>query len=119
MKRSERMKKILIVDDEVAIRDLLSMLLKREGYNVQTAADGETGFSLAKSYKPDLVLLDLMLPDIDGHDVCKKIHEYRNIPIIMITAKDDTVDKVLGLEFGADDYITKPFDNRELLASLP
>lgn len=112
------MKKILIIDDEVAVRDLLSMLLKRDGYDIKTANDGKSALSLVKSFHPDLILLDLMLPDIEGHEVCKKIRQDYHIPIIMLTAKGDTIDKVLGLEFGADDYITKPFDNRELLARI-
>ncbi|MTI47620.1 response regulator transcription factor [Sporosalibacterium faouarense] len=112
------MYKILVIDDEVAVRDLLSMVLKREGYKVETAIDGYSGLALVDSYEPDLVLLDLMLPDIDGHEICKKIHKNHDLPTIMLTAKTETIDKVLGLEFGADDYITKPFDNRELLARI-
>lgn len=109
--------KILVVDDEPAISDLLQMVLTREGYEVAVAADGRRAITLADSFKPDLIILDLMLPDTSGHEVCKKI-DHENIPIIMLTAKNDVVDKVLGLELGADDYITKPFDTRELLARI-
>ena len=110
--------KILVVDDEVAVLDLISMVLKREGYDVSTAVDGKSALLKTSSEKFDLILLDLMLPDIDGNDVCKRIRLDQDVPIIMVTAKGDTIDKVLGLEFGADDYITKPFDNRELLARI-
>lgn len=112
------MKKILLVDDEPAIQDLVEMVLSREGYQVSVAQDGQTALKLVGSFEPDLILLDLMLPDINGHEICKIINAKYQIPIIMLTAKSDIVDKVLGLEFGADDYITKPFDNRELLARL-
>ncbi len=112
------MKKILVVDDEPAIRDLVQMVLTREGYRVTVAPDGQTALELLRSHKPDLIVLDLMLPDMSGHEVCKKITEQSQVPIIMLTAKHEVVDKVLGLEFGADDYITKPFDARELLARI-
>ncbi|WP_031517100.1 response regulator transcription factor [Desulfofalx alkaliphila] len=112
------MQKILVIDDEPAIRDLVEMVLVREGYRVATAADGGSGLALAARFKPHLVVLDLMLPDISGHDVCKEISSRYRTPIIMLTAKNDVVDKVLGLELGADDYITKPFDSRELLARV-
>ncbi|MTI81199.1 MAG: response regulator transcription factor [Firmicutes bacterium] len=112
------MKKILVVDDEPAIRDLVEMVLTREGYQVAVAMDGESAISIAKSFNPDLIILDLMLPDISGHEVCKKVNANKTTPIIMLTAKNDVVDKVLGLELGADDYITKPFDARELLARI-
>lgn len=110
--------KILIIDDEDAVLDLLSMLLRREGYEVVTAADGDSALLEISRIKFDLILLDLMLPDIDGHEVCRKIQAMQDVPIIMITAKGDTIDKVIGLELGADDYITKPFDNRELSARI-
>ncbi|MEG6521596.1 response regulator transcription factor [Desulfotomaculum sp. 1211_IL3151] len=112
------MKKILVVDDEPAIRDLVQMVLTREGYQVTVAPDGQAALDLVRSHKPDLIILDLMLPDMSGHEVCKKITDQYQIPIIMLTAKHEVVDKVLGLEFGADDYITKPFDARELLARI-
>lgn len=110
--------RILVVDDEPAIRDLVQMVLTREGYHVSVAPDGQTALALVRSQKPDLIVLDLMLPDMSGHEVCKKITDQYQIPIIMLTAKHEVVDKVLGLEFGADDYITKPFDARELLARI-
>lgn len=110
--------KILVVDDEIAVLDLITMVLKREGYEVIAATSGQSALLKADSEEFDLILLDLMLPDMDGHDVCKKIRSSKDTPIIMITAKGDTIDKVLGLELGADDYITKPFDNRELLARI-
>lgn len=112
------MKKILVVDDEPSIRELVSMVLKREGYEVAEASDGKSGLAMAEKNNPDLIILDLMLPDISGHDICKKVSSNSNIPIIMLTAKNDIVDKVLGMELGADDYITKPFDNRELLVRV-
>jgi DNA-binding response OmpR family regulator len=112
------MTKILVVDDEISISDLIEMLLKREQYNVATACDGKSALAIFDSFKPDLVILDLMLPDINGHDLCKEFTKRRKTPIIMLTAKNDIVDKVLGLELGADDYITKPFDSRELIARI-
>jgi DNA-binding response OmpR family regulator len=112
------MYKILVVDDEPAIRDLVEMLLVREGYVVSTAVDGHQALTLVDSFKPDLIILDIMLPDMSGHDVCRLVAERYFTPIIMLTAKNDVVDKVLGLEFGADDYITKPFDGRELLVRV-
>lgn len=112
------MYKILVVDDERSILDLLEMILKREQFQVATASDGKSAMALFDSFNPDLVLLDLMLPDINGHDLCKEMTNKRRVPIIMLTAKNDIVDKVLGLELGADDYITKPFDTRELVARI-
>jgi len=110
--------KILIVDDEQAILDLLEMILKREQFQVAVANNGRMALNLFDSFKPDLVILDLMLPDISGHDLCKEITRRKKTSIVMLTAKDDIVDKVLGLELGADDYITKPFDTRELIARV-
>jgi DNA-binding response OmpR family regulator len=110
--------KILVVDDERSILDLLEMILKKEQFQVATASDGKSAMALFDSFKPDLVLLDLMLPDINGHDLCREMTKKRRVPIIMLTAKNDIVDKVLGLELGADDYITKPFDTRELVARI-
>ncbi|NMA66613.1 MAG: response regulator transcription factor [Clostridiaceae bacterium] len=112
------MNKILLVDDERSILDLLEMILKREQFQVATALDGKSAMALFDSFNPDLVLLDLMLPDTNGHDLCRKMTNKRRVPIIMLTAKNDIVDKVLGLELGADDYITKPFDTRELVARI-
>lgn len=111
-------KVILVVDDEKPIVEILKFNLEKEGFNVITAFDGETGLRLANEKNPDLILLDIMLPKMDGFDVCKKVREKSNVPIIMITAREEEVDKVLGLELGADDYITKPFSVRELLARV-
>lgn len=108
--------KVLVVDDEEAICELIKLDLEFEGYQVETAFDGREALEKVESFQPDLIILDIMLPYISGYDVCKKINEKHNIPIILLTAKTDIVDKVLGLELGADDYMTKPFDNRELLA---
>lgn len=111
-------KKILIVEDEKNIVEILKYNLKKEGYATLEAFDGEEGYKLAISESPDLIILDLMLPKMDGFTVCKKIRQICDIPIIMLTAKEEEVDKVLGLELGADDYITKPFSPRELLARI-
>ena len=111
-------KKVLIVDDEKAIVDILNHNLKREGYETFEAYDGEEAINLVKSENPDLVLLDVMLPKMDGFSVCKTIRQTTNIPILMVTAKEDIVDKVIGLELGADDYITKPFSVREVMARV-
>lgn len=110
--------KILVVDDEKPIADILKFNLEKEGYDVVCAYDGDTAISLAESEKPDLILLDIMLPEKDGYEVCREIRKTQNMPIIMLTAKDTEIDKVLGLELGADDYVTKPFSNRELLARV-
>lgn len=109
---------ILVVDDEQSIVDILKFNLAREGYRVIEAYDGEEGYIKAISEKPDLILLDVMLPKMDGFDVCKKIREISAVPIIMLTARDEEIDKVLGLELGADDYMTKPFGVRELMARV-
>ncbi|MBE7047970.1 MAG: response regulator transcription factor [Ruminococcaceae bacterium] len=109
---------VLVVDDEKPILDILKFNLEKEGFRVLGAANGEEGLLLALTQNPDLVLLDIMLPKIDGFDVCKRIREKSNVPIIMITAREEEVDKVLGLELGADDYITKPFSIREVLARV-
>ena len=111
-------KTILIVDDETTIVDMLVYNLQKEGYNTLEANDGEQAVSIALEKKPDLVLLDIMLPKMDGLAVCKKIRQTLNIPILMISAKDEEIDKILGLELGADDYITKPFSIRELMARV-
>ncbi len=110
--------KILIVDDEKSIVDLIQMELEFEGYEINTAFDGEEAVSKALSWQPDLMVLDIMLPKKNGYDVCREIQPVLDIPIILLTAKTDIIDKVLGLELGADDYLTKPFDNRELLARI-
>lgn len=102
-------KTILIVDDEQPIVDILVYNLKKEGYNTIEASDGITAINVALEQKPDLILLDIMLPKLDGLSVCKRIKNSLNVPILMLTAKDGEIDKILGLELGADDYITKPF----------
>ena len=111
-------KTILIVDDEQKIVDLLVHNLTREGYNTIEANDGQTAIDLAISQRPDLILLDVMIPRVDGLTVCKKIKNYYNFPILMVSAKDDELDKIVGLEIGADDYITKPFSVREVVARV-
>ncbi|MBO9608803.1 MAG: response regulator transcription factor [Paenibacillaceae bacterium] len=110
--------KILVVDDEQPIADILKFNLEKEGYQVLCAYDGGAAVELALSEDPDLILLDLMLPVKNGIDVCREVRAKRNTPIIMLTAKDSEIDKVLGLEMGADDYVTKPFGTRELLARV-
>lgn len=112
------MGKILVVDDEQPIADILKFNLEKEGYEVVCAFDGEEAVNLAFAEEPDLILLDLMLPIKDGMDVCREVRAKSNIPIVMLTAKDTELDKVLGLELGADDYVTKPFSTRELLARV-
>ena len=111
-------KTILIVDDEPPIVDILVYNLRKEGYRTIEAGDGITALNMATEQKPDLILLDIMLPKLDGLSVCKRIKNSFNIPIIMLTAKDGEIDKILGLELGADDYITKPFSVRELVARV-
>ncbi|MEE0867773.1 MAG: response regulator [Clostridia bacterium] len=111
-------KLILVVDDEVALVDILKFNLTKSGYKVICAYDGEEGYRLAITEKPDLILLDVMLPKMEGFEVCRKVREKQSTPIIMVTARDEEVDKVLGLELGADDYITKPYSIRELLARV-
>jgi len=111
-------KKILIVDDERNIVDILKFNLKKEGMETLEAYDGETGLNMALEENPDLVLLDVMLPKMDGFEVCRRIRQVSSVPILMLTAKEEEVDKVLGLELGADDYITKPFSPRELMARV-
>lgn len=110
--------KILVVDDEKPIAEILRYNLEKEGYKVILAYDGEEAIKKAENDLPDLILLDIMLPKLDGFAVCKKLRQTMTIPILMLTAKEEEVDKVLGLELGADDYITKPFSNRELLARI-
>ena len=114
----ENQKTILIVDDEQPIVDILVYNLNKEGYNTLEANDGVTAVDIALEKKPDLILLDIMLPKMDGLTVCKKIRNKYNMPILMLTAKDEEIDKILGLELGADDYITKPFSVRELMARI-
>ena len=110
--------KILVVDDDINICDLLRIYFENEGYEVKTANDGAEGISYFKMYEPDLVLLDIMLPKKDGWQVCREIRESSSKPVIMITAKGEVFDKVLGLELGADDFVVKPFDMKELSARV-
>lgn len=110
--------KILVVDDEKPIADILKFNLEKEGYTVVCAHDGNDAIELAEKENPDLILLDIMLPGKDGNEVCREIRKTKTMPIIMLTAKDSEIDKVLGLELGADDYVTKPFSNRELIARV-
>ena len=117
-KTVEAKKTILIVDDEKPIVDILLYNLEKEGYNIIEANDGEKAIEMAFNEKPNLILLDIMLPKVDGLTVCKRIRNSLNIPIIMISARDEEIDKILGLELGADDYITKPFSVRELVARV-
>ncbi len=111
-------RKVLVVDDEKNIVDIISFNLKKEGYDVLSAFDGEEGVKLTFEENPDLILLDVMMPKMDGYEACRKIREKLNTPIIMLTARAEEVDKVLGLELGADDYVTKPFGVRELMARV-
>ena len=111
-------RKILIVEDETNIADLINLYLKKEGYETMVANDGGKALELYRLFRPDLVLLDIMLPVLDGWSVCAKIRETDATPIIMLTAKGETLDKVSGLEMGADDYIVKPFEMKELLARV-
>ncbi|AVL00902.1 response regulator YycF [Pediococcus inopinatus] len=112
------MQKILVVDDEKPISDIVKFNLTKEGYEVITAYDGEEALEKVEDDSPDLILLDLMLPKIDGLEVARRVRAKHSIPIIMVTAKDSELDKVVGLELGADDYVTKPFSNRELVARV-
>jgi len=110
--------KILVVDDEEAIVELTAFNLKKEGYEVVRAFDGREALRLVKEEKPDLIVLDLMLPEIDGLEVCRRIRQESRIPILILSAKKEEVDRIIGLELGADDYVTKPFSPRELLARV-
>lgn len=112
------MTKILVVEDEKAISDVIKFNLQKEDYEVVTAEDGKIALELFNSENPDLILLDQMLPELDGMSVLKEIRNTSNVPVIIVTAKDDEIDKVLGLELGADDYVTKPFGNRELISRI-
>lgn len=111
-------KKILVIEDEVNIAELLRLYLEKDGFQVRIAGDGATGVAEVKVFEPDLVLLDIMLPVMDGWEVCRAVRKTSNVPIIMLTAKQETFDKVAGLEMGADDYIVKPFEVKELLARI-
>src|SRR5256714_1368766 len=109
---------ILVVDDDRTLRDTLEYNLRREGYHVLTAADGDEAVRLALSGRPDLIVLDIMLPGMNGFDVCRAVRKQSTVPILMLSAREEEIDKVLGLELGADDYLTKPFGLRELLARI-
>jgi DNA-binding response OmpR family regulator len=110
--------KILIVEDELALQETLSYNLTRQGYQTEIAADGEAAIKAALESKPDLIVLDIMLPLLDGFEVCRILRKEINTPILMLTARDDEIDRVIGLEMGADDYLTKPFSMREFLARV-
>lgn len=112
------MTRVLVIEDEESFRDALQFMLSREGFDVVLAADGAEGIKQFDAKNPDIVLLDLMLPEVSGTEVCKYIRTKSNVPVIMLTAKDTEIDKVVGLELGADDYVTKPFSTRELLARI-
>ena len=112
------MARVLVVDDEPVLADTIRYNLRREGYEVQVAGDGQEALRIAQAAAPDLVVLDLMLPRLDGLEVCRQLRRESTVPILMLTAKDDEVDKIVGLEVGADDYMTKPFSMRELLARV-
>lgn len=112
------MTKVLVIEDEESFREALEFILTKEGFQIQCAASGTEGISAFEKYQPDIILLDLMLPGMSGTDVCKAIRTKSNVPIIMLTAKDAEVDKVVGLEVGADDYVTKPFSSPELIARI-
>lgn len=109
---------ILVVDDEPNIRDLAALYLEKEGFHVLKASDGGEALEIANSVQPTLVVLDLMLPVIDGYEVCRRLRTEQNTPILMLTARDDDIDKIIGLEMGADDYMTKPFNPREMVARV-
>lgn len=111
-------KKVLIVEDDANIAELLRLYLEKDGFTISIAPDGGAGVAMAQSFEPDLVLLDIMLPVMDGWAVCREIRKSSNVPIIMLTARGETNDKISGLEMGADDYITKPFEIKELMARV-
>ncbi len=112
------MKKILIIDDEQSIIDVVEYSLRKEGYRPLVAKTGEGGLAIARQATPDLVLLDIMLPDIDGFEVLRRLRQFSSVPVLMLTSRDGEVDKVVGLEMGADDYVPKPFSPRELVARI-
>jgi DNA-binding response OmpR family regulator len=110
--------KILVVEDEPALQETLVYNLERQGYQVESAADGRSALQMARAGHPDLIVLDIMLPEIDGFEVCRILRQEMNVTILMLTARDEEIDRVIGLEMGADDYMTKPFSMRELLARV-
>ncbi|MBA2374987.1 MAG: response regulator transcription factor [Actinomycetota bacterium] len=111
-------RRILLVDDEPSLQKMLQHALEREGFQVQIAGDGEEALEMYSSFEPHLIVLDIMLPKLDGTEVCRRIRSQSDVPILMLTAKDDEIDRVVGLELGADDYVTKPFAVRELVARV-
>lgn len=110
--------KILVVEDEITLQETLAYNLKRQGYDVETAGDGTSALDIARRIHPDLIVLDVMLPGMDGFEVCRILRQEMNTPVLMLTARDDEIDRVVGLEVGADDYMTKPFSMRELMARI-
>jgi len=110
--------KILVVDDEISLQETLAYNLKKQGYEVQTTGDGTDALELAREMEPDLIILDVMLPGLDGFEVCRILRREMSTPVLMLTARDDEIDRVVGLEVGADDYLAKPFSMRELLARV-
>lgn len=110
--------KILIVEDEVSLQETLSYNLRKQGYEVETVGDGPSALEAARRLKPELILLDIMLPGMDGFEVCRILRNEMSTPVLMLTARDDEIDRVVGLEVGADDYLTKPFSMRELIARV-
>ena len=112
------MLKILIVDDDTNISELIALYLNKEGYETREVATGRAALEAFEAFEPDLIILDIMLPELDGYDVCKEVRKTSRVPIIMLTAKGEIFDKVLGLELGADDYMVKPFDPKELIARV-
>ena len=113
-----RKKNVLIIEDDTNTADLVALYLQREGFQALTANDGEQGLALAERYRPDLVVLDLMLPKVDGWEVCRRLRQLSDVPVIMLTARDEEIDRVAGLTLGADDYVVKPFSPRELVARV-
>jgi DNA-binding response OmpR family regulator len=109
---------ILIVEDEASLQETLAYNLSKQGYKIETASDGQSALQIARNLKPDLILLDIMLPILDGFEVCRILRQETNVPILMLTAKDEEIERVIGLEMGADDYLTKPFSMRELQARV-
>jgi len=110
--------KILVVDDEVSLQETLAYNLKKQGYDVVTTGDGEEGLAMAREINPDLIILDVMLPGLDGFEICRILRKEMTTPVLMLTARDDEIDRVVGLEVGADDYLSKPFSMRELIARV-
>jgi DNA-binding response OmpR family regulator len=110
--------KVLIIDDEIALQETLAYNLAKEGYDIMVAGDGKNALEKADQFEPDMIILDIMLPGMDGFEVCQQLRKKTNAPILMLTARDDEIDRVVGLEVGADDYLTKPFSMRELIARV-